>query len=77
MFRTKHSKVNWLQKTIEPKKWTDNKIIQFKYENTKLLGNAKYNQVMLVLAVFGSAYRTKLAPIILSKLDTVCNSWYI
>ena len=37
-------------------KWTDYKIFELKYGNTKLLGNTKHNQVNLVLAVFLSAY---------------------
>ena len=37
-------------------KWTDYKIFELKYGNTKLLGNTKHNQVKLVLAVFVSAY---------------------
>ena len=39
-----------------PNKWTDYKIFELKYGNTKLLGNTKHNQVKLVLAVFVSAY---------------------
>ena len=39
-----------------PNKWTDYKIFELKYRNTKLLGNTKHNQVKLVLAVFVSAY---------------------
>ena len=59
---TKHSKTNQLQSTIEykdyrlPNKWTENKILELKYGNTKLLGNTKYNQVKLIVAVFASAY---------------------
>ena len=37
-----------------PNKRTEQKIFELKYENTKLLGNTKYNQVKLVLAVFFS-----------------------
>ena len=37
-------------------KWTDYKIFELKYGNTKLLGNTKQNQVKLVLEVFHSAY---------------------
>ena len=33
-------------------KWTDYKIFELKYGNTKLLGNTKHNQVKLVVAVF-------------------------
>ena len=53
MFGTKHSiaKDHWISN-----KWTEYKIFEFKYENTKLLGKTKYNQVKLVLAVFASAY---------------------
>ena len=39
-----------------PNKWTDYKIFELKYGNTKLLGNTKHNQVKLVLAVFVSTY---------------------
>ena len=35
-----------------PNKWTDYKIFELKYGNTKLLGNTKHKQVKLVLAVF-------------------------
>ena len=38
-----------------PNKWTDYKIFELKYGNTKLSGNTKHNQVKLVLAVFVSA----------------------
>ena len=37
-------------------KWTDYKIFELKYGNTKLLGNAIHNQVKLVLAVSLFAY---------------------
>ena len=37
-------------------KWTDYKIFELKYGNTKLLENTKHNQVKLVLAVFLPAY---------------------
>ena len=37
-------------------KWTNYKIFELKYGNTKLLGNTNHNQVKLVLAVFRSAY---------------------
>ena len=48
MFGTEHS----INKSIEkdhriPNKWTEWKIFELKYGNTKLLGNAKYNQVKL------------------------------
>ena len=51
----------WKKKSIAkdhqtPSKWTDYKIFELKYGNTKLLGNTKHNQVKLVLAVFVSAY---------------------
>ena len=39
-----------------PNKWTDYKIFELKYGNTKLLRNTKHNQVKLVLSVFVSAY---------------------
>ena len=39
-----------------PNKWTDYKIFELKYGNTKVLGNTKHNQVQLVLVVFVSAY---------------------
>ena len=39
-----------------PNKWTDYKILELKYGNTKLLENTKHNQVKLVLAVFLPAY---------------------
>ena len=39
-----------------PNKWIDYNIFEFKYGNTKLLGNAKHNKVKLVPAVFVSAY---------------------
>ena len=38
-----------------PNTWTDCKIFEFRYGNTKLLGNTEHNQVKLVLAVFVSA----------------------
>ena len=37
-------------------KWTDYKIFELKYGNTKPLSNTKRNQVKLVLAVLVSAY---------------------
>ena len=37
-------------------KWTDYKIFELKYGNTKLLGTTKHNQVKLVLAVFAYLY---------------------
>ena len=36
--------------------WTDQKIFELKYGNTKLLGNTTHYQVKLALAVFLSAY---------------------
>ena len=56
MFGAKDSKTNRYQKRLLKSKWTDYKIFKLKYGNTKLLGNTKYNQVKLVLAVFLSAY---------------------
>ena len=37
-------------------KWTEYKIFELRYWNTKQLGNTKYNQLKIVLAVFASAY---------------------
>ena len=51
MFGTKHSKTNQISN-----KWTDYKIFELKYGNTKPLWNTKRNQVKLVLAVLVSAY---------------------
>ena len=57
MFGTKYSKTKSIAKDHQiPNKWTDYKIFELKYGNTKLLGNTKHNQVKLVLAVFVSAY---------------------
>ena len=43
-------------------KWTEYKIFELKYGNTKLLENTKYSQVNLVLANFVSVFfLTKLA----------------
>ena len=58
MFGTKHSKIlNSISKDHQmPNKWTEYKIFKLKYGNIKLLGNTKYNQVKLVLAVFASAF---------------------
>ena len=39
-----------------PNKWTNYKISELKYGNTKLLGNTKHNQVKLLFVVFVSAY---------------------
>ena len=60
------SKINVWNKTLAnksiakdhqiPNKWTDYKIFELNYGNTKLLGNTKHNQVKLVFAVFFSAY---------------------
>ena len=52
-----------IQKQIDCKRPLNNKqmnreqkIFELKSENTKLLGNTKYNQAKLVLAFFASAY---------------------
>ena len=42
-------------------KWTDYKIFELKYGNTKLLGNTKQNQVKLVLAVLFLLICTNIA----------------
>ena len=69
-----------------PNTWTDYKISEFKYGNTKLLGNKKHNQIKLVLAVSISAYLYQYGIecwyvlIALSKPDTISkedNSWCI
>ena len=53
MFGTKHSKKKAICKDHQiPNKLTDYKIFEFKYGNTKLLGNTKHNQVKLVLSGF-------------------------
>ena len=39
-----------------PNKWTDYKLFELKYGNTKLLGITRHNQVKLVLAAFVSVY---------------------
>ena len=57
MFAPKHSKQVDNKKDYHiQNKWTDYKIFELKYGNTKLLGNKKHNQVKLVLAVSFSAY---------------------
>ena len=60
MFETKHSKINQLQKTIEyqtNEQGTKIRIEIWKIlKYAKLLENTKYDQVMLVLAVFASAF---------------------
>ena len=63
MFGTKHSKIlkliakgNQIQY-----KWTEYKILELKYGNTKLLGNKKYNQVKLLFAVLLLLLCAKLA----------------
>ena len=47
MFGTKYLKIL--------NKWTEYKILELKYGNTKLLGSTKYNIVKLVFAVITSA----------------------
>ena len=44
-----------------PKKWAGYKLFELKYGNTELLGNKKNKQVKSGLAVFASAFCTKLA----------------
>ena len=61
MFGTKHSKINRLQRTIEYETNEQSTKYELKYGNTKLLGNKKYNQIKLVLAVFFLPFYTKLA----------------
>ena len=57
MFGIKHSKKKSIAKDHQiPNKWTEYKIFELKYGKTKLLGNTKYGQVKLVLAVFASAF---------------------
>ena len=58
MFGTKHSKIlKLIEKDHQiPNKWREYKTRKLKYGNTKLLGNAKYNQVKLVFTVFVSAF---------------------
>ena len=58
MFGTKHSKIlKLIEKDHQiPNKWREYKTLKLKYGNTKLLGNAKYNQVKLVFTVFVSAF---------------------
>ena len=58
--------IKCLEKTFESKsiakdhqilkKWTEYTIFHLKYGNTKLLGNTKYNQVKLLLAVFAFVF---------------------
>ena len=47
MFGKKHSKIlKMIAKDHQiPNKWTEYKILELKYENTKLLGNTKYNPI--------------------------------
>ena len=47
MLGIKHSKIlKLIAKDHQiPNKWTEYKILKSKYENTKLLGNTKYNQI--------------------------------
>ena len=57
MFAQKHSKQIDSKKGYHiQNKWTDYKIFELKYGNTKLLGNTKQNQLKLVPAVFLSAF---------------------
>ena len=44
-----------------PSKWTEYKIFQLKYGNTKLLGNTKWTPVKLVFPVLSFVFCTKLA----------------
>ena len=58
MFGTKHLKIpkSAVKAHQTPNKWTEYKILELKYGNTKLLRNIKYNKVKLVLAVFASPF---------------------
>ena len=58
MFGTKHSKILKLIAKDHQilNKWTEYEILELKYENTKLLGNTKHDQVKLVFAVFISPF---------------------
>ena len=58
MFGTKHSKiVKLIAKDYQiPNKWTEYKILELKHENTKLLGNTKYNQLKWAVVVFVSVF---------------------
>ena len=58
MFGTKHSKILKLVAKDHqiPNKWTEYKILEWKYENTKLLGDTKYNQIKWAFAVFVSVF---------------------
>ena len=62
MFGTKHSKINQLQKTI---KYQTNeqstKYSNWNMEKKKLLGNTKYDQIKLVLAVFASTFLNQVS----------------
>ena len=44
-----------------PNKWIECKIFELKYGKTKLLGNTKYDQIKLVLAVFASAFLNQVS----------------
>ena len=55
MFGTKHKGYKI------PNKWTEYKVFELKYGYTELLGNTKYNQLQLRVAVFASAFCTRLA----------------
>ena len=63
MFGTKHSKIISCKRLLNTKEINKTKyeIFKLKYGYTRLLGNKKYNQVKLGLAVFASAFCTKLA----------------
>ena len=62
MFGAKHSKINQLQKTI---KYQTNeqstKYSNWNMEKKKLLGNTKYDQIKLVLAVFASTFLNQVS----------------
>ena len=54
MFGTKHSKIlKLIAKDHQIRnKWTEYKILELKYENTKLLGNTKYNPIKYLQFLF-------------------------
>ena len=62
MFGATHSKINQLQKTI---KYQTNeqstKYSNWNMEKKKLLGNTKYDQIKLVLAVFASTFLNQIS----------------
>ena len=72
MFGTKHSKIlKLIEKDHQiPNKWREYKTLKLKYENTKLLGNAKYNQVKLVFTVSFLLFCIKLS------LNYIKQVWY-